>query len=36
MFFAIILIIVKGTFDVGGFDLVMKRAIASDRIESPE
>lgn len=36
MFFAIILIIVKGTSDVGGFDVVVQRAIESDRIESPE
>lgn len=35
MFFAICLVIVKGTYDVGGFGVVWDRAVASERIELP-
>ncbi|XP_058129313.1 sodium-coupled monocarboxylate transporter 1-like [Anopheles ziemanni] len=36
MFGAMLLIIVKGTYDVGGLSVVMERATASGRIEGPD
>lgn len=36
MFGAMILIIVKGTYDVGGVAVVWNRAVSSGRIEGPE
>ncbi|EDS39425.1 conserved hypothetical protein [Culex quinquefasciatus] len=36
MFGAMLLIIVKGTYDVGGFSVVMDRAVSSGRIEGPD
>lgn len=36
MFGAMLLVIIKGTRDVGGFDLVWERAQNSGRIEGPE
>lgn len=36
MFFAIALVIIKGTIDVGGFGFVWDKALASGRIEGPE
>ncbi|XP_058447628.1 sodium-coupled monocarboxylate transporter 1-like [Malaya genurostris] len=36
MFGAILLIIFKGTYDVGGFSVVVDRAVTSGRIESPD
>lgn len=36
MFGAICLVIIKGTLDVGGFNVVWERAVAGDRIEGPE
>lgn len=36
MFAAMFLIIIKGTFDVGGLDVVLTRNIESGRIEGPE
>lgn len=36
MFGAMILIIVKGTYDVGGVAIVWNRAVSSGRIEGPE
>lgn len=36
MFGAIFLVMVKGTLDVGGIDVVWHRAMDSGRIEFPE
>lgn len=36
MFGAICLVILKGTSDVGGFDVVWDRAVQGGRIEGPE
>lgn len=36
MFGAIFLVMIKGTLDVGGVDVVWDRAVKGDRIEGPE
>lgn len=36
MFGAIVLVMVKGTYDVGGYSVVWDRAVQSGRIEGPE
>lgn len=36
MFAAMFLVIIKGTFDVGGLDVVINRNIESGRLERPE
>lgn len=36
MFAAMFLVIIKGTFDVGGLDVVLTRNLESGRIEGPE
>lgn len=36
MFGAIFLVMIKGTLDVGGFDVVWGKAVESGRIEFPE
>lgn len=36
MFGAMILVIVKGTYDIGGPDVLWRRAVDSGRIEGPE
>lgn len=36
MFGAMALVAVKGTFDVGGFEVVWQRNFDSDRIEAPK
>lgn len=36
MFCSICLVIIKGTYDVGGFDVVWDRAVETGRIEGPE
>lgn len=36
MFGAICLVVLKGTHNVGGFDVVWDRAVQGDRIEGPE
>lgn len=36
MFGAIFLVMVKGTLDVGGLNVVWERAVESGRIEFPE
>lgn len=36
MFGAIFLVMVKGTLDIGGIDVVWQRAVDSGRIEFPE
>jgi len=36
MFGAMFLVIIKGTLDIGGLDVVINRGLASGRIEGPE
>lgn len=36
MFGAIFLVMIKGTMDVGGIDVVWNRAVQGGRIEGPE
>lgn len=36
MFGAMVLVIVKGTYDLGGFGVVWQRNMDSDRIEAPK
>jgi Na+/proline symporter len=36
MFGSMLLIVIKGTYDIGGLGVVIKRNIASDRLEYPE
>lgn len=36
MFGAMLLVIIKGTYDIGGLDVVITRNVASGRIEAPE
>lgn len=36
MFGAMLLVIIKGTYDIGGLDVVITRNVESGRIEAPE
>jgi sodium-coupled monocarboxylate transporter 8/12 len=36
MYGILILIFIKGTWNIGGFDVIIERNLASGRIESPE
>jgi solute carrier family 5 (sodium-coupled monocarboxylate transporter), member 8/12 len=36
MFGAMLLVVIKGTYDIGGLDVVITRNIESRRIEPPE